>query len=505
MSRALMAAMSSIMKNQWFLRLDRYIDTTLHRTKQGTHLFALSSTRIFFLCYTKASTMVSVIETIPVEIWERILSFATASALLPFTDDGKLASSLVDTLDLFLFDCRDVMRYQNDTQKTVERLRLVCRAWSNILRLTTSELAHVDMSTIYCPSERAAKYAIRLHLGLFCICKCRVGEKKRCMIPEQRVSSGFDENHLLQLFNPKLRILFWHPRHTEKLDLPMHVLDNVRALSIYASTMPTSLSLNGIALSAPHLTHLHLLITKDESHILSEVVECRSLTYLCLRICLYDEYEPQAFIGWTFPKFRTLSMSGTLPIKHQVDLNIFLSRHGNTITGLDTNDFLFLKPFHMDFFPQTGPYLWNLCPNINTIGIGRSAIKRIRQLLGMLGKLQDVSVPRLTFLVYTEDDYWSWENALEDIESLIGIKDAWDLDKVIYAVPWEEQRMTQPRGENRAWHDKSLKVRSEKTSETFERLGFPIVDRNDVALADIAQKFLSLLETTNLTNLYDDC
>jgi hypothetical protein len=111
----------------------------------------------------------------------------------------------------------------------------------------------------------------------------------------------------------------------------------------------------------------------------------------------------------------------------------------------------------------------------------------------MLGELHDVLVPRLTFLIHTDDDYWSWENALEDIESLIGIKDIWDLDKVIYAVPWEEQRMTQPRGENRAWHDKSLKVRLEKTSEAFEGLGFPIVDRNDVALADIAQKFLSFL------------
>jgi hypothetical protein len=94
----------------------------------------------------------SLVDIIPTEIWEKIFSYATTSSLVPFTENGKIASSLIDTIDLFSSQCRDLQAYIDDTQAIVERLRLVCRTWARLLWRTVNEIAHTNLTTYYFPS-----------------------------------------------------------------------------------------------------------------------------------------------------------------------------------------------------------------------------------------------------------------------------------------------------------------------------------------------------------------
>ncbi|PVF94694.1 hypothetical protein CPB86DRAFT_828461 [Serendipita vermifera] len=88
-----------------------------------------------------------VTERLPIEIWENIFSYATASSLLPFTENGELASSLIDTMDLFPESCDVFKKYRDDTQVTVECLRLVCRSWACILQRMANEFTYTDLRT----------------------------------------------------------------------------------------------------------------------------------------------------------------------------------------------------------------------------------------------------------------------------------------------------------------------------------------------------------------------
>lgn len=82
----------------------------------------------------------SSIDRVPVEIWEKVLHHATVPPLLPFTEDGALSPSLNDNLLLFDNRCRSFNMYRDQTQVIVERLRLVCRLWAELLRQRAKEL-----------------------------------------------------------------------------------------------------------------------------------------------------------------------------------------------------------------------------------------------------------------------------------------------------------------------------------------------------------------------------
>ncbi|PVF99657.1 hypothetical protein CPB86DRAFT_824931, partial [Serendipita vermifera] len=94
----------------------------------------------------------SLLEQIPIEIWEKIFYHATRSPLLPFTEDGRLTSDLLDNLLLFSADCEVYDAYRARTQMVIERLRLVCHAWANLLQPKKNELSLTDWKGYFYPS-----------------------------------------------------------------------------------------------------------------------------------------------------------------------------------------------------------------------------------------------------------------------------------------------------------------------------------------------------------------
>ncbi|CAG8764483.1 11720_t:CDS:2, partial [Acaulospora colombiana] len=136
--------------------IDPDLERLLQQPKRAKKISSVSANRRIL------AMNITLLERIPVEIWEKILYHATFSPLLPVTEDGELTPDLVDNLLLFEDHCRMFDVYRVQTQALVERLRLVCRLWAKLLRPRTNELSLATLREYYYPSFHGTLFSTRL-------------------------------------------------------------------------------------------------------------------------------------------------------------------------------------------------------------------------------------------------------------------------------------------------------------------------------------------------------
>ncbi|PVF91553.1 hypothetical protein CPB86DRAFT_791963 [Serendipita vermifera] len=285
----------------------------------------------------------SLLERVPVEIWEKIFYHATRSPLLPFAEDGRLTPDLVDNLLLFSVDCEVYDAYRARTQTMVERLRLVCRAWANLLQPKTNELSLTDWNGYFYPSIQSA-FTTKLWycFGWYCAC-----ERKGCTyrtqtddedpltdcnwekLDQQQDSRAFHERF------PRLRILGWEGMNSSAKTLGM--ITGLQALSIIKPGGIFDAPAAELSHHLARLTHLELCPFPIHSRLAHERFIHPRLQYLS--ISLY--YDPagllkgEAMGQWSLPSLRTLYIDGKVDDQVEKEtIHRFVMRHVEGLAGL---------------------------------------------------------------------------------------------------------------------------------------------------------------------------
>lgn len=436
-----------------------------------------------------------VTERLPIEIWENIFSYATASSLLPFTENGELASSLIDTMDLFPESCDAFKKYRDDTQVTVECLRLVCRSWACILQRMANEFTYTDLVR-YCFPSQSMGYTAYLWAGGAPNCRTpRNPHSCTCRDPpwrpQRQGSSEYNEENMLVICSSSLKILVWA---VEQLDPPPGILANLRAFSLYTRNISSKFSLQQLFSSAPHLSHLHLQITNTNPVILSEEVLATSLLWLSLATdtpLLFLHYP--RFMPWVFPRLRTFRITGRITSKYEPGLETFLSRHARTLIELDIDT---LKCYRQSFTSTSvmSLSLWNICPNVETLRLGKKMTAELIEKYAHSGqKVPDVAIPRLTLIV---DPAYGMSEAF--LETCTLLNKFINLKKVIHSKSWQEVKIRDNSVGLKS--GEGLKRRAEDLLEKFERLGILIVDRFQEPLLKFLHRIVERPELFSFVN-----
>jgi hypothetical protein len=430
----------------------------------------------------------SSVEKIPVEIWDRILSYATASSLLPFTDNGNIASSLIDTTELFENSCSTLQAYHEEIQIEVRRFRLVCRTWAKLLERTVAEFAYTNFLSCYFPLLHLAGNATYLWVGRVSPCEDwthRTGETK-CMYARfyrhhSVDASKFNQDFLLRVFSPNLKMLLWQPARSQNLDLPMGALGNLFALALFTrySSRSPNFSLKEISSSAPRLTHLCLRIVSKTESFLFEEVQFPVLSYLYLFIQGQKVYDKPAFVFWSFPRLRTFAIYAHITAGHQAHFEEFLSNHGKSLIELDASE-CFYEGVPRNSSPIR-PSLWKICPNIRILQLTTAMIRLIRRSMESFHGTEDEVVPPLTILKQSFEDLWEFELA-----SQFSIRKQLNIEKVVYNLSWWEMYRKEA---SRIKEDRPVllagpKVHARRLLNILEGLSDSIIDKFGVSLSD---------------------
>jgi hypothetical protein len=384
----------------------------------------------------------SPVEIVPIEIWEKIFSYATATSLLPFTESGEIASSLIDTLDLFSTRCATFRKYYDETLVTVRCLRLVCRTWATILRGVGNGIAYAKPKKYYSPYSHLFGGVTYLSVGRiseYCSCTRALKDEGLCLCAQLNSQSGssidkLNEDLLTRFFSDHLKIVYWRVYGTIPLTFPMKSLGNLRAFSLYFDDVMPSLSFKDLFSSAPRLTHLQLPINDSCAHLLSESAESLSLTYLNIEITLFGGYKERGFL-WSFPRLRTFVIYGVIRHKHQADLEGFLSRHKNSIAEFEVIDFRHCidssPPLDLNLIR---PSLWKVCPNIRVIGTYKRMINVFKTSEDDW-ETHSIDIPPLTFIIGGYYPLWD-----DDFVTLTLIKKRLNVEKIVVTETWEQLR-----------------------------------------------------------------
>jgi hypothetical protein len=261
----------------------------------------------------------SACKRIPIEIWDQILQSATTSLLLPFREDGSLSPHLLDNLLLFDQRCATFKMYSNQTQVTIERLRLVCRVWAQLLEKKVNRFAITNHEGHYYPSEQMASQAIRLDLPPVGSCsrgkgQCKYHAKEQKSAKRSSEDAKRDQEEYVRSFHvcfPSVRILDLDDFHLMPLSC-LGTLVNLKALSIYLD-FDSDFSLNNLLSHVPRLTRLRLNPVTVNSRPLFEPFSHAGLEYLALdidRSGLVEEEVPNLVKSWTFFEIKNINRVG---------------------------------------------------------------------------------------------------------------------------------------------------------------------------------------------------
>ncbi|PVF95974.1 hypothetical protein CPB86DRAFT_787533 [Serendipita vermifera] len=411
-------------------------------------------------------TTISAAERTPVEIWQQILRHAIASPLLPFTEDGKLSTDLIDNLQTLSADCRHYRMYRDVTQATIERLRLVCRAWADFLRNDTKDCALTDLDSNNYTSKEMNEHARRVQLWNSALCVCSTN----CEFAQEKwIIDWTDEMNKEQFLRsriPNVEILILDPLIIASLKF-LEPLSNLVALSLHADTyVKVTWRMNELSTYATNLTHLNLDYVIETSRFLSEEITHPSIRFLSLRMeYQYGIFEHRKILNWKFPSLKTFRIHGVLHPEHGDSIKEFLSHHVNHLTGLDMEYRLFDGD---TYIPGHIPSdLWNICPVLTSFGIN---FLHISKKFGLYGKERSSrTVPPLEFLLHGgfSDLFITPPELANLLHDLIA---RWKITKIISAEPWDTMEV--------------LKSDLEEFLEEFERKDIPVVDHFNIKLQD---------------------
>ncbi|PVF91046.1 hypothetical protein CPB86DRAFT_452805 [Serendipita vermifera] len=434
----------------------------------------------------------SAAKRIPIEIWEKIISYATASSLLPFTENGELATSLIDTVDLFPKNCKVFMNYGDDSQGTIERLRLVCRSWASNLQRLVNEFTYTDFMHYHFPSQSKG-YATYLWAGFSPNCRIRT-ECTCTVLPwlyQRQMLNGYREEILLRIHSSSLKILVWE---VPGLGPPPGILVNLRALSISKGSNSSTFSLQQLLSSAPHLSHICFAITRPNAVVLSEEVQAKSLLWLSLEVDLSAvfSYRPK-FMSWTLSRLRTLYITGYIHNGNKPQFERFLSQHSSTITELDISHVDYYVSVTDMFVPVMSLSLWKICPYVETLRGEESMMGDLIQKLGKpVQEIPDVAIPRLTLIVARHFGLW-----LQYLDEIFLLKKPLNIKRVIHAELWEEREQYQYDRQMETEKTGDARSRLERLLQKVEEMDVSIVDRLEEPLCKYFRRRLESLNRTD--------
>jgi hypothetical protein len=389
---------------------------------------------------------ISPVQRTPTEIWRLILRHAIASPLLPYVDEGVLSTHLVETLHLFTASCRHCFIYRNVTQATIERLRLVCRTWADLLRSNTNDFVITDLDSHHYTSEKANKIARRVNIWTGRVCgRIEYLTNKACPFRHKSWNLDWklemDEEQYLNKLIPNVSILILDPLLAPSLRF-LTPLSNLVALSLNcAPLLEGSWSMGHLVTCIPRLTHLCLKYLSENSRRLSEEVTHFNLLYLRLAFDHYPRISsPQKFMDWIFPSLQTLIIRGLLDPVCDDFINNFITRHARNIIGLDID---------YRFYDRSGSYtpahipstLWEICPNINAFGIDSYYLSKN---IGIMKKERNADrCPPIQLLIheFKSSSIHSSELAMV-LQDLVGM---WKVSNIVIAGPWSTVNNFKPR------------------------------------------------------------
>ncbi|PVF91551.1 hypothetical protein CPB86DRAFT_878451 [Serendipita vermifera] len=306
----------------------------------------------------------------PIEIWEKIFHHVTRSPLLPFTEDGKLTADLVDNLLLFAAYCETYDAYRVRTQAVVERLRLVCRTWANLLAPKTNELLLTDWKGHLYPS---IQFTFTTKLGYFtdrhCTClrmECiyrthrdRLGKYRWKGVGQIRDTRAFHERF------PRLRILGCD--EVDRFAKALGMVTNLQALQVFG--IPDAPASDLLPL-LDRLTHLDLSPIPIDSQLSHEKLVLPTLQYLSMQLKDPSGLSRGEVMGqWNFPSLRTLYIDGDVHEETEKEtIHRFVMRH---VKGLDGLGLVYtLRKDGWKSAAQAPAGLWDcVYPNLDVLGV----------------------------------------------------------------------------------------------------------------------------------------
>ncbi|PVF95976.1 hypothetical protein CPB86DRAFT_875320 [Serendipita vermifera] len=411
----------------------------------------------------------------PVEIWRLIFLHAIASPLLPFTEHGKLSTDLIDNLQTFSASCRHYRTYRDVTQATIERLRLVCRAWAELLRDSASECVLTDLSSNHHKSEQRNQLAKRVHVWSGECCDCDSdSEIMECDFAQDYgtinwTKDSSDDEFLYSRF-PSVEVLIVDPLPISSLRC-LKPLSRLVALSLHGGTwVDAKWSMEDLSLYTPRLTHLDISYLHEKSKLLFEKVTHPSIHFLSLHM---DPRHPQAppgkIMDWTFPALETLHIRGYFWLEHETFVEGFLLRHIGCLKGLDiayrVHDTICYTRGHI---PSN---LWDICPGLTKFGIDSHYISEKIELLERERSLNESSpIEILLHRAFDQYMYGYWLSELAII--LQDLVSKWKISRVIFAEPWDEVF-------------KNVASKPKAFFESFGRDDVPLVDHFNVHIQSI--------------------
>jgi hypothetical protein len=400
----------------------------------------------------------SAYERIPVEIWDKILHYATASPLLPFREDGSLSPHLLDNFFLFGEWCPEFTEYRDETQVPVGRLRLVCRLWAQLLRKRVSEFALTNHEGHYYPSEQMAKQAKRLGIPPPVPCiwdrdECKYNGRER----EDSEASSEDSEKMreesVETFHlrfPNVHILDLKDRHMSPVG-SLGTLVHLRSLALTLG-LESDFSIDELSPHVPQLTHLKLRMVNIDTELLAQPFSHPNLQYLDLHFydCIMAETETFALATtWTLPNLSTVLVSGPVPKVFEESVQRFVLRHASQLIGLSLTYQKATKDTFHGPSMITDP-IWSGC--WDTLGVfGIDILRLWPEYIPSLVKYTRESTsgdpcrPPFTVVV-SKFTMFQRFHPRQILDALVSLQQSWKVDTFMFTNSWEwiEEQMELP-------------------------------------------------------------
>jgi hypothetical protein len=279
----------------------------------------------------------------------------------------------MNSSQLFARQCHHFLDYRNVTQATIERLRLVCRTWADLLRDKTSEFAVTDLESRHYTPSYINKIAIRVNINTGDIARaCTYPTPPHCIFHPnggiERPPEIDDERYFYtRIPNVKILIMGNFLMASLKYFKP---LSNLVALSLdYDGSRKSKWHMKELSIYAPQLTHLQIRYLFGGSVLLSEKFTHYNLRYLKLEFFHSSEgSSSEKLVDWTFPLLQTFIIQGSVQPMAQEFVYGFITRHGKNLIGLDISYCGFHGPRLLSPFLLPSD-LWEVCPSLHALGI----------------------------------------------------------------------------------------------------------------------------------------
>jgi hypothetical protein len=271
--------------------------------------------------------------------------------------------------------------------------------------------------------------------------QCKYYAKERKPVKRSSDDAKREQEEYVRSFHvhfPNVRILDLDDCHLLPLSC-LGILINLRALSIYLD-WNSDLSLKDLLLHVPRLTHLRLNPVAVNSRPLFEPFSHTGLEYLALDFDMsgFVEEEVTTLVEkWTFPRLKTLRVTGPVTERAEGPIQAFILRHASQLTGLSLAYLTQADYIQQDPVTITDA-IWSLCWNtLSVFGISMDHLYPENAFLLTQYKREGTSVIPWTVTI---DHFYYFKKHLPShvIDSLVDLQWSWKVDTFVFTRSWAE-------------------------------------------------------------------